>query len=374
MKILPQPLSNIFRRIRLLTILQRLLIGNSVIIIFGAVAGTLLTRHFTLMGDIKLILLFSSIGILFTLSFNYWIVTQALRPLEELRAALDRQENGKIVIPESLLIQLDPEIHQVVTTIQSMVVGLERRTLQLRALSERAINVQEEERNRIARNLHDDTAQAMSMIIIHLEQLESLIPEQETVLASRLAEARRLAVAALDDIRKIIWDLRPSILDDLGLVPAIRWYARFALEPSGITVDFDLGEIDRSNPHLETLLFRVTQEAVSNILRHAHAKHVSIRLYQKHQQIWLEIEDDGLGFDVSRTVGEAVFQKKLGLLGIQERVSLVGGEVNIQSTPGRGVYMQVCVPIFNGNSLTNGAVEDWKQEQPVLERNKKSGS
>lgn len=351
--------SNIQQRMYGISTFYRLLIGNSIVIIIGATASTLLTRQFTLMGYPSLILLFSSIGILLTLLVNYLIISSTLRPLKELRSAINHSESGKIIFPETLMKQLDPDIHQLVTTIHSMVVSLEMRTLQLRALSERIINAQEEERNRIARNLHDDTAQAISAIIIQLEQLESMVPPGEEVLANRLAAARRLASNTLEDIRKIIWDLRPTILDDLGLVPAIRWYTRFALEQYGISIEFDLAETVRLDSHLETLLFRVTQEAVSNILRHANAKQVTIRLYQENERMCLEIEDDGQGFDVGLVVGDAVYRKKVGLLGIQERVSLVSGEVNIESKPGKGTHLHICVPIFNCNSISNGPAENW---------------
>jgi two-component system sensor histidine kinase UhpB len=359
--------SNMKQRLSRISTFYRLLIGNSIVIILSATIGILLIRHFTLLGIPSLILLFSSIGVFLSLIANYWIVSSTFRPLKELRSALNQAENGKIVVTESLMGQLDPDIHKLVTTIQTMVIGLETRTLQLRALSERVINAQEEERIRIARNLHDDTAQALSMIIVKLEQLESMLPPEETVLTSRLADMRRLAINTLDDIRKIIWDLRPTILDDLGLAPAIRWYARFALGQSGISIDFDLAETMRLDSHLETLLFRITQEAVSNILRHANAKHVIIHLYQKKEQARLEIEDDGQGFDVDRVVGEAVFRKKIGLLGIQERVSLVSGEVNIESKPGRGTHLVICVPTFNCDALSNESIEKLKQDQAVLE-------
>jgi len=159
-------------------------------------------------------------------------------------------------------------------------------------------------------------------------------------------EARKLAIRLLEDLRKIIWDLRPSILDDLGLVPAIRWYARSNLEEAGVQVDFsNHNEALRLPPHLETALFRVAQEAVNNILRHAEARKVSIRLSMDAGRILLELRDDGRGFEVQRTAGEAVAHKHLGLLGIQERMFLVGGEVEIDSAPGEGTRVRVWVPV-----------------------------
>jgi signal transduction histidine kinase len=111
------------------------------------------------------------------------------------------------------------------------------------------------------------------------------------------------------------------------------------------------GDNTRLPAHLETLLFRVTQEAVNNIVRHAGAKNVVIRLYQDASEVCLEVADDGHGFDVATTTSQAVYLKQLGLLGIRERVSLVHGRLKIQSEPGRGTCLQICVPTF----LENGA-------------------
>lgn len=327
-------------------ILYRVLIGNAVVIVFGAIAGTILTRNLALTGAINLILLFSFFGILISLLVNYWIIKSALRPLHELRDALDRMRRERIPMPESLMKFEDPDFHHLVIAINSTLNQLEERTVQLRAISERAIDAQEEERVRIARGLHDETAQAISMLIIHLERIDRLIPVGQPELIRLAGEARKLAIRLLEDLRKIIWDLRPSILDDLGLVPAIRWYARSNLEEVGVQVDFsNHTEVLRLPSHLETTLFRVAQEAVSNILRHAEAKRVSIRLSQDLGQICLEIKDDGRGFDVARTADEAVSRKHLGLMGIQERMSLVGGEVEIDSAPGEGTRLQVSAPV-----------------------------
>lgn len=341
---------SLFARYRMggirVSIFNRVLIGNSFIIIFGAIAGTIFTRQLTLIGNVRLILLFSVSGILITLIVNYWIIRTALRPLYELGNVLEQVDNGQIHIPGSLKKYQDPYIHHLVTALDSTLLRLENRTSQLQAISERAINAQEEERIRIARGLHDDTAQSISMLIIRLERLENLIPVDLPDLVKNVADVRKFLIRLLEDLRKIIWDLRPSILDDLGLVPAIRWFARSNLEEAGITVDFEMdADVMRLPPHLETTLFRVTQEAVNNILSHADAKNVSVRLWSEQGHISLEVKDDGHGFDVERTSGEAVSKKQLGLLGIKERVSLVGGRVKVESALGTGTHVHVFIPL-----------------------------
>lgn len=329
-----------------ISIFDRVLIGNSIIIIFGAVAGTIITRQMTLLGNIRLILLFSFVGILITLLVNRIIIKTALYPLHELGDALGQVDSGQIKIPDSLKNYKDPDIRRLIIAIDSMLARIANHTSQLQAISERAINAQEEERVRIARSLHDDTAQSISMLIIHLERLGKLLPEDASDITHYVADAQNVATKLLENLRKIIWDLRPSILDDLGLFSAIRWYARTNLEKAGVKVDFHASnEITRLPPHLETMLFRITQEAISNILRHANASKVSIHLWKEGDQIWLEIKDDGHGFDIEKTVGGAVDRKQLGLLGIQERASLVHGAVNIESSKDSGTCLQVHIPL-----------------------------
>lgn len=329
-----------------ISIFDRVLLGNSIIIIFGAVAGTIITRQMTLIGDIRLILLFSFVGILITLLVNRIIIQTALHPLHELGEALEQVNSGKINIPDSLKNYRDPDIRRLVTVIDSMLNRIESHTSQLRAISERAINAQEAERVRIARSLHDDTAQSISMLIIHLERLGHLIPADEPDLTRYIADAQNVATKLLENLRKIIWDLRPSILDDLGLVSAIRWFARSNLEKVGVKVEFTAGsEVMRLPSHLETMLFRIAQEAISNILRHADASKVEIRLWNADNHLWLEIKDDGRGFDPEKTAEGAVERKRLGLLGIQERVSLVGGQAKIESAQGAGTCVQVHIPL-----------------------------
>lgn len=173
-----------------------------------------------------------------------------------------------------------------------------------------------------------------------------MIPPDDPELSRQVNESHKVATLLLENLRKVIWDLRPTILDDLGLVPAIRWYARTNLERSGVQVEVGRGiEAMRLPPHLETMLFRILQEAVSNILRHAGASKVSIDLRPEEGQVVLEVRDNGRGFDVEKTTGEAVTRKQLGLLGMQERVALVNGTVKVESTPGEGTTLWVYVPL-----------------------------
>jgi two-component system sensor histidine kinase UhpB len=350
----------VFARLRLavgrwprrVSILNRVWIGNSIVIVLGAVGGTILTRQLALTGAIDLILLFSFFGILLSLAVNYWIIRTGLRPLHELSRTLEAMRRERVSIPADLIELQDPDIHRLVVAIDELLAQLEARTIQLTAISQRAINAAEEERVRIARGLHDETAQAISILVIQLERIEAQIPQGFPELNRRAAEARKLAILLLEDLRKIIWDLRPSMLDDLGLIPAIRWYARTHLEEAGIELDLGLDdESTRLPPRLETMLFRVTQEAVNNIIRHADASRAAIQLTQGMREVRLDVRDDGRGFDVERTAGEAVSRKQLGLMGIQERVSLAGGSMQVESAPGLGTHLLVHVPLLEEETV-----------------------
>lgn len=344
------PLSTWRQRFNRLPIFNRLLIGNSAVIVVGAIGGTLLT-HFVadlqLEADFWLMSLFAALGILLSLFVNYWIVKTALRPLHELREAVDRVEVRQANAQVSLTSDSDPDLSQLAVAISSMLNRMEGRTLQLRALSERAINAQEEERKRIARGLHDGIGQDLSMLIINLERLEAAVPVDASNLQERLAAARQAVIHTLEDLRQVVYDLRPTMLDDLGLGPAIRWYARANLEEAGIRVKFDgFDETMRLAPQLETTLFRIAQEAINNIVHHAEARLVVIRLGREGGHVGLHLEDNGRGFDVAKITGQALRLRRFGLMGLQERTELVGGEVTLDSTPGQGTCLHIRVPLL----------------------------
>jgi signal transduction histidine kinase len=285
---------------------------------------------------------------------NSWIVQSALRPLRELRQAVDQVKTGR---PQGISLtsgRSDPDIERLAAAVESMLRRLEEHALRLRALSARAISAQEEERKRIARELHDDIGQPLSLLIVQLERLASS-PARRRGSGERIAEACDLATRTLGELRRVVYDLRPSMLDDLGLVPAIRWYARSALEARGLTVRYEGFEPPtRVAPQLETALYRIAQESINNIAHHAEARNVTIRLVRDGDRLCLRVEDDGRGFDVLEPAAEAVRRRRFGLLGVRERAELVGGEVRIHSAPGRGTRLEVLVPVDGSRAEVPG--------------------
>jgi two-component system, NarL family, sensor histidine kinase UhpB len=342
------PLAHHLRqRLSGLPISYRIAVGNALIIIVGAVGGTLITLQLATQARAPwLIVFFATVGIALSVVINGWIVRTGLRPLRQLRVMVDRLQAGQTGIDTHLLESSDPDIRRLAESIAVMYEQLEERNRKLRALSERVINAQEDERKRIAGSLHGDTGQSLSTLIINLDRLEHHVPAEQADLRAGLAAARDLAKRTLQELRKSIVSLRPSILDDLGLVPAIRWYARTNLEPAGVRVEVHGPEEALPLPPQMTIsLFRIAQEAINNIARHAQATTATITLTHSEQGICLLIEDNGRGFDVASASQQAVRYHRLGLLSIQERAVLVGGEATVESAPGGGSRVQACVPL-----------------------------
>ena len=212
-------------------------------------------------------------------------------------------------------------------------------------LLERAVAVQEEERKRIARELHDDTGQTLTALGVGLGGVEETISQNPALAQRQLAELKTMTMHAIDNLREFISDLRPSVLDDMGLVSAVRWFVQQYSERAGIEIAFDvIGAKRRLPPRVETVLFRIVQEGLNNIGRHAHAKRARIQLGFAPRSVTLSIEDDGRGFVVGEVLGTHSERRAWGLLGIQERVTLVGGKFKIDSALGRGTKMTIEVP------------------------------
>jgi GAF domain-containing protein len=218
----------------------------------------------------------------------------------------------------------------------------------LRRLSQRLMEVQEIERRRLAFELHDEIGQSLTALKLNLELAQASMSGPG---ASKLLDGIQLADQVLKQVRGLSLDLRPSLLDDLGLSAALRWYVTQQAERAGIVahVTMEIGEPRLPAP-IETACFRVVQEAVTNVLRHAHARQVSVDVHVLGDRIDLWVEDDGTGFDVAAARQDVRAGRSLGLLSMEERVSLIAGELSIDSAPGRGTRIHVCCPLTPGRS------------------------
>ncbi|MFZ3151003.1 MAG: GAF domain-containing sensor histidine kinase [Anaerolineaceae bacterium] len=213
-------------------------------------------------------------------------------------------------------------------------------------LLQHVINAQEEERKRIARELHDETSQALTALMVGLDTTNLALAVNSKEATSRLSAAKSIAEGLLKDIQRIIADLRPSLLDDLGLVPAIAWYGEQRLKPLGITFILEGNALENRLPSsMEAALFRIVQEAITNVIRHAHASKVSVRLDIQDNYLTLQVTDNGMGFDPKVLQTPNSSGKALGLWGIQERIRILEGEFELQTAPGKGTTIAVQVPV-----------------------------
>ncbi|MGQ9600413.1 MAG: response regulator [Anaerolineae bacterium] len=219
----------------------------------------------------------------------------------------------------------------------------------LRRLSAQLFSAQEAERARLARELHDELGQALTAISLDLaEALKSLPPDSPPRFIDKLTTARMVANEALDQVRRLSLDLRPGILDDLGLVSALRWYLNRWNKSYEIQVEFQvMGLEERLPPELETALYRIVQEAMTNVAKHAQASQVRVLLERTPSTTLALIEDNGRGFVPDEVFRETPIQGA-GLLGIRERASLLGGQFTITSHPGQGTCLLVEVPLPDG--------------------------
>ncbi len=213
-------------------------------------------------------------------------------------------------------------------------------------LIKRLLTAHEDERRRIARELHDETGQFITALILNIDMVHALAEQGRPGIADALVRLKVLAETALEEVRKLIYDLRPTVLDDLGLTAALRWYVRHQLEPRGLAVDlqFRLGEM-RLDPVLETAVFRIAQEALWNVVKHAGATRVVVELSLTDGRVALRVKDNGRGFEVRGARAADPLRGGVGLGGMQERAALMGGTARVTSTPNEGTEVVAEFPL-----------------------------
>lgn len=221
-------------------------------------------------------------------------------------------------------------------------------------LLERVVAAQEEERKRLARDLHDQTGQTLTGLAMGLRSVESLLGSNPAPVQQRLHDLEEMSTAAIDDLRQLIADLRPAQLDDLGLVAALREMAKNMGARTRMTVEVNVsGSRRRLRSEIETILYRLAQEALTNAGRHSHATRAAIELSFGDASITLRISDNGVGFVPESVMKSQSPRRAWGLLGMQERVSLVGGEFRLESAPGQGTRVIAEIPL-DGLAMETG--------------------
>lgn len=207
------------------------------------------------------------------------------------------------------------------------------------------IKAQEEERKRVAREIHDGPAQSMANIVMRAEFCLKLLDMDPEKVRDELIALQNMVRMSLMDVRKIIFDLRPMVLDDLGLAPAIKRYLAEYKEQYGLHVEFlFFGQQRRLDSSVEVALFRIIQETVTNIRKHAQAKNAVVKMEVLRKKVSIHIKDDGIGFDLNTVMAEKELEG-YGLVGMRERVQLLKGKMAIKTAPNQGTSISITVPV-----------------------------
>jgi two-component system, NarL family, sensor histidine kinase UhpB len=331
-----------------LPVFYKVLFANSFIIFVGATGGTWLATHLNTspVATPWSLVTFIATGWLVSVALNFVVLQIAFRPLTDLQKVMTRVQTGEHSV-RARLTGADPQADQMAQAFNMMLEAIDD-AARLRA--SQIINAQEQERKRIARELHDETSQVLTSLLISLAVLEESLTTQDA--RDRIADTRRLAHQTLRAIRSLSIDLRPSALDDLGLLPALRWYVKEYQKKCSIEVDFvSSGFKERLPAEMETALYRIIQEALTNTARHSQAKRVSIMLKEDGEEVEGIITDDGSGFDFDALRKSPDTERGLGLAGMTERAVLLDGSLDIQSRPGHGTTITVRIPRYSTGLL-----------------------
>ncbi len=283
----------------------------------------------------------AAVGVALDVLVNLLIARPASRLLRDMTRAMETMHKGELDchLPER---RVDPGLRRLAESFNRMCTRLGEESL---SYAERQLGSVEEERRRIGRELHDETSQTLAATLVRLDLCDRAIQDRDSSGAhAHVVDCKRLIAHTMDEIKLLVYDLRPVMLDDFGLVPTLRWYIKSHFQGAGPDVVTDFEQTETRLPgDVETALYRVTQEALANAVRHASATKVHVRLVTKPGFVSLAVIDNGRGFDAGATMRAP--HAGVGLLSIKERVELVGGTVNIESAVGRGTRLYVVIPL-----------------------------
>ena len=346
---LRRSVANLFGRWRL-SLFEKVILANSILLIGEALVGLWVTSH-TLEAQHYLIdTSFLILAALLGLFINVLLLRASFRPLFTLLSTIRTVSAGK-TSERARITRSDAEISELAQAFNGMLDRLETiRREQTRLI----LQAQEEERRRLALELHDESSQNLTALLVHIEilsQNQQSLPETAVTndarkqLAGGLDYLRGLTQDTLESIRTLAQQLRPSVLDDLGLYAAFRWLAEDGRQRLQLPLELRIEGVEdrtrgREGPALyETALFRIAQESLTNIARHANACHVTMTLKQQQDYIYLRICDDGCGYDGAK------HQAGTGIVGMRERANALGGTMKIFSQPGKGTTVEAILPL-----------------------------
>lgn len=340
-----------FARLLRIPLFYKVLLANAALVLAVAVVAPMLTVRLVRLwsslttGEVVALIALASVSV--SVLLNALILRIALAPLRRLERTAARVQAGELGARAPLSALADRDLDRLVVTFNGMLDSTAAYRQRLREIAVRALDAAEEERKRVSRELHDGIAQSLAALRIRLRLARAARDDAER--RSLLDEVSAAIGAATEEVRSIARGLRPPALDMLGLAPAIESYARGIAETTGLNVDIDLDAVGGLlSPEAELALYRVLQEALSNVVRHAGAANVRVRLRKRAGFVEAIVEDDGRGFSVDEALRDE--RGGLGLFGMKERASYVGGTVAIHSEPGTGTRVRATIPILEGAS------------------------
>jgi signal transduction histidine kinase len=220
----------------------------------------------------------------------------------------------------------------------------------LRHLSHQVLSAQEEERKEISRELHDEIVQTLTGINVQLATLKIESGVSKRSFTKHISYTQRLVEKSVDIVHQFARDLRPTLLDDLGLIPAMHAYMKGFTKRTGLRVGFStFAGVEKLSNDKRTVLYRVAQAALVNIAQHAHASNVAVAIKEQPNAVLMQVRDDGRSFDVDRVLDSRI-NKRLGLIGMRERVEMVGGTFSVESAPGSGTTISATIPFKHGEN------------------------
>jgi two-component system, NarL family, sensor histidine kinase UhpB len=326
-------------------LMTQVLVVNLLLIVAAVVAAIVAANPNVNLNETPEAALVLGFAIAFTILFNVFLLQRRFRPLEQL---VDQMERADLSRPGANIdAALNPGGPEEVERLhQAFMRMLERLEAERRRASSVALVAQEEERARVARDLHDEVNQSLTGLLLRLEAAREKAPPQ---LAGELAEIRALANRALQELLTLARQLRPTALDDLGLKAALSSHVTELGRQSGIAAEFEAAGDIASVPHeVQVVAYRVAQEALSNATRHSGAANVWVRLAREDGSVELTIADDGRGFTFDQA------SRGLGLSGMRERALLVNGDLQVESRPQVGTSVRLRVPIGSSDDRIDG--------------------
>jgi len=323
-----------FRRSRLLF---KAMIANSVVVLFGAAAAFFVIhqvedRHSLAVATVLAV----CGGMVVTILINYAAFSDHFRPLVELSRALDAIRKGQEARRAIEGVRA-AGVNSVLASVSGLLDWIEDGSVHFSA---RLLGSLEADRQRIGRELHDDTSQILAAALLKLDLTLRHLPQEAAAARQSVGSARDLLEQALDQLKLVTYDLRPTMLDNLGLAAALRWYVKARADRPGLEVTTRFDPVDERLPtHIETAMYRVGQEALANAVNHSGATRVELGLEIRSGYVTLHVFDNGIGFDLAKA-----HDMGLGLISMRERVTLLGGKFNIVTEPGQGTRVYAVVP------------------------------